>query len=124
SMLAAYEELHRLGHAHSVEAYAGERLVGGIYGVAIGRMFFGESMFSADSGGSKAALAGLCHRLAAWGWPLLDAQVENPHLMTLGARLLPRAEFLPKVHGLAAQPGQIGPWNMHFVCLEAAELAG
>ncbi len=58
-MLSAYGELHRLGHAHSVEVWSGERLVGGIYGVAVGRMFFGESMFSAESGGSKAALAGL-----------------------------------------------------------------
>jgi leucyl/phenylalanyl-tRNA--protein transferase len=123
SMLAAYEELHRLGHAHSVEVYAAERLVGGIYGVAIGRMFFGESMFSGESGGSKAALAGLAHRLAGWGWPLVDAQVENSHLMTLGARLLPRPEFLARVADLAAQPGRIGPWNTEFGHLEAAELA-
>jgi leucyl/phenylalanyl-tRNA--protein transferase len=124
SMLDAYSELHRLGHAHSVEVYSGERMVGGIYGVAIGRMFFGESMFSAESGGSKAALAGLCHRLAAWGWPLLDAQVENPHLMSLGARLLPRAQFLAEVDCLAAESGRIGPWNTHFGRLEARELVG
>ena len=124
SMLAAYAELHRLGHAHSVEVYAGQRLVGGIYGVAIGRMFYGESMFSAESGGSKAALAGLARRLASWGWPLLDAQVANPHLLSLGARLMARAPFLDLAQSLAAQPGRIGSWSADFGLLEAAELAG
>ena len=124
SMLAAYAELHRLGHAHSVEVYAGEELVGGIYGVAVGRMFYGESMFSAQSGGSKAALAGLARCLAGWGWPLLDAQVENPHLLSLGARLLPRPEFLAQAGALAAQMGRIGPWTAGFGLLDAAELAG
>jgi leucyl/phenylalanyl-tRNA--protein transferase len=76
-MREAYAELHRLGHAHSVEVFDGDRLAGGIYGVAIGRMFFGESMFSAQSGGSKLALAGLASRLHGWGWPLIDAQVET-----------------------------------------------
>ena len=123
SMLEAYAELHRLGHAHSVEVYAGARLVGGIYGVAIGRMFFGESMFSGESGGSKAALAGLARRLAGWGWPLLDAQVENPHLLSLGARRVPRPEFLACVEELAVLPGRPGPWTADFGVLEAAELA-
>src|SRR3546814_516176 len=85
AMRDAYVALHRLGHAHSVEAYDDGRLVGGIYGVAIGRMFFGESMFSAASGGSKVALAALAHRLRQWDWPLIDAQVENGHLLRLGA---------------------------------------
>lgn len=124
SMLGAYAELHRLGHAHSVEVYEGSRLVGGIYGVAIGRMFFGESMFSAESGGSKAALAGLCRRLDQWGYPLLDAQVENPHLLSLGARLVPREVFLARVGELAAQPGRTGSWGTDFGLLPAAELAG
>jgi leucyl/phenylalanyl-tRNA--protein transferase len=123
SMLAAYVELHRLGHAHSVEVHDGTRLVGGIYGVAIGRMFFGESMFSGESGGSKVALAGLCLRLAGWGFPLLDAQVENPHLLSLGARLLPREAFLARVGELVVQPGLAGPWTAAFGVLQAAELA-
>jgi len=121
-MLAAYAELHRLGHAHSVEVWSGSRLVGGIYGVAIGRMFFGESMFSAESGGSKAALAGLARTLAGWGWPLIDAQVENPHLRSLGARLLPRAEFLLRISELVALDGRIGPWTEAFGSLPAAGL--
>jgi leucyl/phenylalanyl-tRNA--protein transferase len=123
SMLAAYAELHRLGHAHSVEAYSGERLVGGIYGVAIGRMFFGESMFSGESGGSKAALAGLVRFLAARGCPLLDAQVENPHLLSLGARLMDRDDFLARVGELAAEPARIGAWTSGFGLLQAADLA-
>jgi leucyl/phenylalanyl-tRNA--protein transferase len=122
-MLAAYGELHRLGHAHSIEVLAGERLVGGLYGVAIGQMFFGESMFSAESGGSKVALAALARRLAGWGWPLLDAQVSNPHLLSLGARALPRAEFAARVAELAARPGRTGPWSAEFAGLRATELA-
>jgi leucyl/phenylalanyl-tRNA--protein transferase len=120
-MRAAYVALHRLGHAHSVEVRAGDRLVGGIYGVAIGRMFFGESMFSAESGASKAALAALARRLHAGGWPLIDAQVENPHLRSLGARRMPRAAFVAEVRRLAAWPEPPGPWR--DPPLPAAELA-
>ena len=120
-MLAAYLELHRLGHAHSVEVRDGDRLVGGIYGVAIGRMFFGESMFSAESGGSKLAMAALARALAGWGWPLIDAQVENPHLLSLGARRLPRAEFAAQAAELAALPGRIGPWTQAFGRPRAAD---
>ena len=112
-MLAAYRELHRLGHAHSVEVFDGDQLVGGIYGVAIGQMFFGESMFSGQSGGSKIALAALARLLAGWGWPLIDAQVENPHLRSLGARLLPRPEFMTQVRTLVDGSGMPGPWTAH-----------
>lgn len=122
-MRAAYAELHRLGHAHSIEVFDGERLAGGLYGVAVGRMFFGESMFSAVSGGSKAALAGLAARLHAWGWPLIDAQVENAHLRSLGAEALPRGEFLRRLAELAAAPGRPpGDWRAAFGVLPAAEL--
>ena len=110
-MRAAYVALHRLGHAHSVEVRDGDRLVGGIYGVAIGRMFFGESMFSGESGGSKVALAGLAHWLHADGFPMIDAQVENPHLRRLGARRMPRAAFLAEVTRLVAQASPAGAWH-------------
>lgn len=122
-MLAAYLELHRLGHAHSVEVFDGERLVGGIYGIAIGRMFFGESMFSAESGGSKVALGALACRLQQWGWPLIDAQVENPHLLTLGAESWPRTEFLHQIAGLTGMPETPGNWTLHFGALSASALA-
>ena len=121
-MQAAYSELHRLGHAHSIEVRDGERLVGGLYGVAIGRMFFGESMFSVESGGSKAAIAGLALRLREWGWPLLDAQVDNPHLRSLGAESWPRERFLATVAELCAQPGRTGSWDQAFGAVPAAAL--
>jgi len=122
AMLAAYVELHRLGHAHSVEVYDRSELVGGIYGVAIGRMFFGESMFSAASGGSKVALAALASRLRAWGWPLIDAQVENAHLVGLGAESWPRARFLAQVGALTAADDMPGPWTDRFGELAAGGL--
>jgi leucyl/phenylalanyl-tRNA--protein transferase len=123
-MRAAYCELHRLGHAHSVEVYDRQgALVGGIYGVALGRMFFGESMFSRQSGGSKVALAGLARFLAGNGFPLLDAQVENPHLLSLGGRRLERPLFLEQVGRLAALPGLAGPWTAVFGPRQARELA-
>lgn len=112
-MVAAYIELHRLGHAHSIEVFSGETLVGGIYGVAVGQMFFGESMFSAQSGGSKLALAGLARLLHGWDWPLIDAQLENPHLVSLGAQHLPRKQFVARIEGLVALPGRPGLWTPH-----------
>ena len=123
-MQAAYGELHRLGHAHSIEVRHGTELVGGLYGVAIGRMFFGESMVSLASGGSKVALAALARRLHAWDWPLLDAQVENRHLLSLGAESWQRSRFLSAVQGLSGHPEPPGSWTERFGDLPAAELAG
>ncbi|MEP6906767.1 MAG: leucyl/phenylalanyl-tRNA--protein transferase, partial [Pseudoxanthomonas sp.] len=123
AMQQAYIRLHDLGHAHSVEVFEQDRLVGGIYGVAIGRMFFGESMYSAESGGSKAALAALGHRLHAWGWPLIDAQVENPHLVSLGAESWPRERFMQQVDELTRQAEPEGRWTGRFGVLQASELA-
>jgi len=123
SMMEAYIELHRLGHAHSVEVFEGEQLVGGVYGIAIGRMFFGESMFSGASGGSKVALAALAHRLHEWNWPLIDAQVENDHLLTLGAKRVPRDAFVAQVAVLSAFPGPVERWTQRFGSLPANHLA-
>lgn len=112
AMHAAYNRLHHLGHAHSFEVYdAHDRLVGGIYGVAIGQMFFGESMFSGASGGSKVALLGLAQVLRDWGWPLIDAQVSSAHLTTLGAFEMPRGEFVAALERLTAKPGRPIGWN-------------
>lgn len=122
-MLAAYVQLHQLGYAHSLEVFDDEELVGGIYGVAIGRMFFGESMFSGRSGGSKVALAALARSLADRGWPLMDAQVENPHLLTMGATYLPRDQFLTQVRELVQLPGETGSWTRQYGELAASALA-
>lgn len=111
AMLDAYVELHRLGHAHSIETWDGERLVGGIYGVAVGRMFFGESMFSAATNGSKVALLALCFLLRERGFPLLDAQVASDHLFTLGAYEIPRAAFCAQVAELSAAPVAAASWR-------------
>ncbi|WP_312238189.1 leucyl/phenylalanyl-tRNA--protein transferase [Stenotrophomonas sp.] len=124
AMQQAYVALHRRGHAHSVEVFDADRLVGGIYGVAIGRMFFGESMFSAASGGSKVALAALAHRLAQWGWPLIDAQVENDHLLSMGAEHWPRTRFLALVREQVRLEAPTGPWTERFGDMDAALLAG
>jgi leucyl/phenylalanyl-tRNA--protein transferase len=122
-MRQAYIDLHRAGHAHSVEVFADGTLVGGIYGVAIGCMFFGESMFSARPGGSKVALAALAMRLRAWGWPLIDAQVENAHLRSLGAILMPREAFLAEVAQWVAHPFPAEGWTERFGVMAAPELA-
>ena len=122
-MREAYSALHGLGHAHSVEVFDGDALVGGIYGVAIGRMFFGESMFSARPGGSKVALAALATRLREWQWPLIDAQVESPHLLRLGAQPCPRGEFLRSVQALTSLHEPPEAWTARFGELAAASLA-
>jgi leucyl/phenylalanyl-tRNA--protein transferase len=93
-MKAAYTALHRQGWAHSVEIWSGEELAGGLYGLSIGRIFFGESMFSRTSNASKAAMFALCRTLADAGFELFDCQVESPHLTSLGAHLMSRGEYL------------------------------
>jgi leucyl/phenylalanyl-tRNA---protein transferase len=120
-MIHAYCELHARGYAHSVEVFSSERLIGGIYGVAIGHMFFGESMFSLESGGSKTALAGLARLMQQWGWPLIDAQVENPHLQTLGAQLMPRLTFTRQIEALCQAPGITESWRNHVNAFPALE---
>lgn len=127
TMRRAYAGLHHLGHAHSVEVFdaaAGDgRLAGGIYGVAVGRMFFGESMFGTAPGASKVALAALARHLHARGWPLIDAQVESAHLRSLGAESWPREEFLARIEALCAQADAPGTWAARFGEWPAAVLA-
>jgi leucyl/phenylalanyl-tRNA---protein transferase len=120
-MVEAYCQLNRQGHAHSVEIFADDRLIGGIYGVAIGRMFFGESMFSLESGASKLALAGLGKILHSWGWPLLDAQVENPHLQFMGACFMPRPVFVEEVARLCAMAEVPALWSGRIAPFAATE---
>ena len=92
-MRAAYERLHELGHAHSVEAWKEGQLVGGLYGVALGRVFYGESMFSRERDASKVALKHLCDRLVEHRFAVIDCQMATAHLQSLGAKLIPRSEF-------------------------------
>lgn len=102
AMQSAYKALHRLGHAHSVEVWDGSRLVGGLYGVSVGTAFHAESMVSIASGGSKVALAALGRHLLHRGWPLFDAQIENPHLRFMGGEVWSRARFLAEFRPMAA----------------------
>ena len=99
-MIEAYCALHELGYAHSFEAWLDGELVGGLYGVAVGRMFYGESMFSRTSNASKVALAHLVRQLERWDFPLIDCQMNTAHLASLGARDIPRAEFVEQVQEL------------------------
>ena len=107
-MQAAYCRFHEAGYAHSVEVRDGQQLVGGLYGVAIGRIFFGESMFSRASDASKIAMVYLTRQLQCWGFQLIDCQVASPHLRSLGAIEIPRAQFqleLKRNETIASQPG-------------------
>jgi len=99
-MQAAYVALHRAGHAHSVETWLDGRLVGGLYGVAIGRAFFGESMFSRETDASKVALVALVEELRRRDCPMIDCQQRTPLLASLGAREIPRRQFLRRLAAL------------------------
>jgi len=109
-MAIAYDRLHRLGHAHSVEVWEGEELVGGLYGVLLGRAFFGESMFSRQRDASKVALVFLADRALAWGISLIDCQVHSEHLASLGAVELPRKEFCRLLDTACEAPAPSFPW--------------
>lgn len=110
-MKRAYTALHRNGIAHSAEVRRRGQLVGGLYGLAIGGVFFGESMFSRVSDASKVALARLVERLREWDFCLIDCQVCSPHLLSLGAEALPRAEFLRRLPSALQRPGKPGRWS-------------
>lgn len=107
-MEGAYNDLHRLGHAHSLEVWFDGDLVGGIYGLAIGAAFFGESMFSRHTDGSKIALVALCRLLTRRGFGMLDCQVGNPHLFSMGAEELPREAFESRLEELVGMPDRFG----------------
>jgi len=111
-MRAAYLALHRAGHAHSFETWLGGKLVGGLYGVAIGRMFYGESMFSRATDASKVALVALVRELKARGFPLIDCQMNTPLLASLGAREIPRGDFLRALSTLVNYAGTKEIWSV------------
>ena len=109
-MQLAYIRLHRFGYAHSVETWIDGQLMGGLYGMAIGRMFYGESMFSLTSGASKIALAHLTRYLDQQGFLLIDCQMNTPHLASLGAHEIPRSEFIKRLQVLCAENDHPGRW--------------
>ncbi len=126
-MEAAYNELHALGYAHSVEAWQGGHLVGGLYGVALGALFAGESMFAIAPDASKVAFTWLVPQLARWGFELVDSQVRTDHLARFGAEDIPRDRYLEIIGDLVRRPGRPGPWRFDegYEPLAAlAELAG
>jgi leucyl/phenylalanyl-tRNA--protein transferase len=117
-MRLAYIQLHALGVAHSVEAWEGDTLAGGLYGVAVGRLYAGESMFADAPDASKIAFVHFVRQLARWGFPLVDCQVYTEHLERFGAVEMERSAYLARCVELAALPGRLGPWQFDadFVC--------
>lgn len=111
-MIEAYQRLHDLGYAHSVECWQGGKLVGGLYGVSLGAVFFGESMFSLVSDSSKIALAGLVGRLKDWAFELIDCQVGTGHLQRLGAREISGEEFSARLTQAVAKQTRQGKWSI------------
>jgi len=111
-MIAAYCALHQMGYAHSVEVWMNDKLVGGLYGVAIGQMFYGESMFSRVSNASKIALVHLARQLQRWqpATGMIDCQMHTPHLATMGAREIPRSEFISRLEVLVELPS-VAQWQ-------------
>ncbi len=112
AMRRAYQRLHDAGAAHSIEIWLDGTLAGGLYGVALGRMFFGESMFTRRTDGSKMALVLLAAQLARWGFPLIDCQMRTAHLATLGAIEIPRRAFTRTVAELVQQAPVVSPWQI------------
>jgi leucyl/phenylalanyl-tRNA--protein transferase len=117
-MEAAYRDLHAMGYAHSVEAWADGELGGGLYGVSLGRMFFGESMFAWQPNASKVALVALAERLKGWGFRFIDSQVPTPHTLAMGAEEWPRKKFLQLLRQELAHPTRKGSWAQADVPLE------
>lgn len=111
AMRETYRELHALGYAHSIEAWRGGELAGGLYGLALGRMFFGESMFAHVTDASKVALAALVDLARGQGIPIIDCQQDTPHLASLGARPIPRARFAQHLRQLIHSTATPGGWT-------------
>ena len=119
-MIDSYANLHELGIAHSVEAWFDDNLVGGLYGLAIGKMFYGESMFSRETDASKIPFVHLVRQLQRWGFGMIDCQMNTPHLASLGAREIPREAFIRKLTELVNQPGVSGRWEFDHDLIQSA----
>jgi leucyl/phenylalanyl-tRNA--protein transferase len=118
AMQTAYCQLHALGHAHSVEVWEQQTLVGGLYGIAMGQLFFGESMFSLRSNASKTALICLTRQLQHWDFQLIDCQVPSAHLRSLGATEMSRTQFQQYLERFCRATGHTGQWTME-ICPDA-----
>lgn len=110
-VIEAYGVLHDMGYAHSIEAWQDGKLVGGLYGVVIGKMFYGESMFAKVSDASKVAFASLIERLKKEGFEMIDCQIPSPHLKSLGAREISRKEFMKHLQNQIYKDFAPGHWN-------------
>ena len=111
-MIAAYCELHERGFAHSIETWIDGELAGGLYGVALGGMFYGESMFTRFADASKIALVHLTRQLERWQFGMIDCQMHTAHLASLGAREIPRADFMRNLRKLVNYPDMPGRWKL------------
>ncbi len=113
TMIETYDDLHTLGHAHSIECWQNGELCGGLYGVSIGRVFYGESMFSKQPDASKVALVDLCAKLNAWGYLVIDCQIPSPHLSRLGAKLVERKQFEKVISQNVDKPPAADAWKSY-----------
>jgi leucyl/phenylalanyl-tRNA--protein transferase len=120
-MIAGYTALHDEGLAHSIEAWRGGRLVGGLYGISLGGVFFGESMFALEPNASKVAFATLLANLIRWGFALVDCQAYTEHLASFGAVEVPRPRFLALLKRELRAPTRSGPWELELGPAEASE---
>ncbi|NQY26924.1 MAG: leucyl/phenylalanyl-tRNA--protein transferase [Piscirickettsiaceae bacterium] len=112
SMINAYTELHQQGIAHSIECWQQEKLVGGLYGISLGNVFFGESMFSLQQDSSKIALVALCQQLQRWNISLIDCQIHSDHLASLGAKEIIRSDFISYIDNETSHSHQNKQWQL------------
>lgn len=123
-MIEGYSILHQRGLAHSIECWIDGELAGGLYGISLGRAFFGESMFALAPDASKLAFATLAGNLVEWGFDFVDCQVETAHLARFGARNWPRSKFLGMLRQTLTHPNHLGPWRFDLPILDALDRLG
>ncbi|OGI57782.1 MAG: leucyl/phenylalanyl-tRNA--protein transferase [Candidatus Muproteobacteria bacterium RBG_19FT_COMBO_61_10] len=123
-MIEAYTRLHAMGYAHSIETWHENRLVGGLYGVALGGVFFGESMFARATDASKVALVALVSKLREWGFVLIDCQIPSAHLTSLGAEEIARCVFLTELERALKLSGQAGLWQVAIATQNLTDTGG
>jgi leucyl/phenylalanyl-tRNA--protein transferase len=124
AMVEAYARLHAMGYAHSIETWHANRLVGGLYGVALGGVFFGESMFARETDASKVALVALVNKLREWGFVLIDCQIPSAHLTSLGAEEIARSAFLTELERALKLSGQAGHWQVAIATQNLTDTGG